>query len=219
MTPYYDEDGITIYHGDCREVLPSIEVADVGLVLTDPPYGMAYKAQRDGRERSRRTQWIVPSVVGDNETFDPTPLLRFPNVILWGANWYANRLPISGGWIIWDKKPMGKRRGFMSSDVELAWSNVTGRTHKAAIQWDGSERDSDEGFLHPTQKPVTLMRWLLDEFMPPYGLVLDPYLGSGSTLIAARARGSRAIGIEIEEKYCEIAVQRLAQGVLALENT
>lgn len=203
--PYYCEDGITIYHGDCREILPHIE-AD--MVVTDPPYGIAL-------DTSSRCDWLPDHepVAGDDEPFDPGHLvaLGLPT-ILWGANHYASRLPDSRGWLAWDK---ATRNGLdlKQAEVEFAWSNFISRPRAFRHMWSGAFRDSERGTrYHPTQKPVALMAWCLSLVPDMYGdLVLDPYMGSGPTLRAAKDLGRRAIGIELEERYCEIAVQRLAQ--------
>jgi DNA modification methylase len=217
VTPYYQDDLVTIYHGDCREVGEGIglAVSDIGMLLTDPPYGIDYQPARDGRV-SGPARWERGSrVTGDREPFDPTHLLdwRVPT-ILFGANHYADRLPPSGGWLVWDKTPRGIREGFIYSHAELAWTNVLGHVEKIALEWDGASRQG-EPFLHPTQKPVGLMRILIERYSKP-GVVLDPYAGSGTTLVAAKQTGRRAIGIEIEERYCEIAAQRCSQEVLGL---
>jgi len=204
--PYYDAGGVTIYHGDALALLPLLEC---DAVLTDPPYGIGYKPLR-GSNGSKL--WGAETVRGDDAPFDPAPVLALdvPS-ILWGANNYRSNLPDSAGWLVWDKVPDGIRDGFTYSHAELAWTNLFGRVLKYAENWQGSSR-SGEGFHHPTQKPVSLMRWCL-ELLPP-GTALDPYCGSGSTLVAAKALGRRAIGVEIEERYCEVAARRLAQEVL-----
>jgi DNA modification methylase len=207
--PYYQDEFCTIYHGDCREILPSLGPVD--LVLADPPYGMKYKPLR-GADGSKR--W-VEGVRGDDESFNPSHLVGFGKVVLFGANWYADRLPISGGWIVWDKTPRGVKDGFHASHAELAWTNCASSVSKFSLQWGGEARNS-EGFFHPTQKPVALMRWVIERFTEPGQLVVDPYMGSGPCLVAAKDLGRKAIGIEIEERYCEIAARRLAQEVLAL---
>jgi DNA modification methylase len=208
VKPYYEHAGITIYHGDCREVLQHVS-ADV--LVTDPPYGIAYKPLR-GSNGSK--MWGSETVAGDDVPFDPEPLLALglPS-ILWGANHYASRLPDSGGWLVWDKTPSGIREGFIYSHAELAWTSATARVHKFSLNWQGADR-AGELFWHPTQKAVTLMEWCLG-FVPD-GTVLDPFMGSGTTLVAAKNLGRKAIGIEIEERYCEIAAKRLAQEVLPL---
>ena len=211
MKPYYDEGGITIYHGDCREVLPRLTI-DVGLLLSDPPYGIDYKPLR-GSNGSK--MWGMETVTGDAEPFDPSHLLRYPRLVLFGANHYADKLPASGGWIVWDKTPRGIREGFIYSHAELAWSNVTGHVEKFVLEWQGNSRQGED-FLHPTQKPIALMRWVIQRFGDGGEVVVDPYMGSGTTLVAAQELRRRAIGIEIEERYCEIAAKRLSQQTLGL---
>ena len=133
---------------------------------------------------------------------------------MWGANWYASRLPDSGGWLIWDKTPLGAKQGFIASDGELAWSNINGRILKYRMQW-GGEAHGDEGHNHPTQKPVALMRWCIELAGGDAQTILDPFMGSGTTLRAAKDLGRKAIGIEIEERYCEIAAKRMSQLAMA----
>lgn len=221
MTPYYEEDGITIYHSRCEDVLPSIDPAGVSLVLTDPPYGVGYQIDRQLVGVGNRRVWMGgrPPVHGDDEPFDPSHLLRFSRLVLFGANHYASRLPDSGGWIVWDKTGGGRGPNNSFADVELMWTNLARTPRIRHHLWKGLTRDSEAGrrVLHPTQKPVSLMKWLLGEHSQPGDLILDPYMGSGPVAQACHEMGRRYIGIEIEEKYCEIAVQRLAQGVLEFQ--
>lgn len=207
LEPYYAEGGITIYCADCRDILPGIETAD--LVLTDPPYGMDYKPLR-GADGSKR--W-AEGVAGDAEPFDPAHLLRFPRLVLFGANWYADQLPASGGWLVWDKTPRSIKDGFAASHAELAWTNLCTSVRKFSLQW-GGEAHGGEPHLHPTQKPVGLMRWALQQFTEHGQLVLDPYMGSGPVAEACLQMGRRYIGIEIREDYCAAAVSRFKQGFL-----
>ena len=115
--------------------------------------------------------------------------------------------------MVWDKTPNGAKNGFVASHAELAWTNLCGRTLKYTQQW-GGEAHGNEPHVHPTQKPVTLMEWCIGQAPDDAAVIVDPYMGSGSVLIAARNMKRRAVGIEIEEKYCEVAAKRLAQGVL-----
>ena len=223
-TPYYEQDGITIYHGDCRDILPLIEPGSVDLVLTDPPYGMnldtnysslagttkwkAVKGDYAGKEYAR--------VAGDDAPFEPALILSFGRpTILFGADHYSDKLPPSRGWIVWDKREeLGSN---MLSDAELAWTNIATPTRIYRHKWLGYMRASEVGkHLHPTQKPVTLMRWILGKWSNPSGLVLDPYMGSGPVARACADTGRRYIGIELEERYCEIAAKRLQQSVLPM---
>jgi site-specific DNA-methyltransferase (adenine-specific) len=216
VKPYYQDPAVTIYHGDCREVLPGLS-ADV--LVSDPPYWIAYSPGGGGKGfRGKGKGWgksfAGPDVVrGDSEPFDPAPLLALglPSV-LWGANHYADRLPASPTWLVWDKRRGLVRNDF--ADCEMAWSNIGGPARVYSHLWYGVWRDSDEDRLHPTQKPLPVMVWCLG--LVPGGVVLDPFMGSGTTLRAAKDLGRKAIGIEIEERYCEIAARRMGQEVLSL---
>lgn len=220
MTPYYDEGGITIYCGDCREILPTLGTFD--LTLTDPPYGTGGRPHNGGGKRSGGKQWTRRSsesarVIGDDAPFDPRPLLGLaPATVLWGANWYADKLPGSPFWLAWDRK-CGRAPKTTTTDVELAW--VRGHRFRTVRlfrhMWAGLQRDSENGrrSLHPTQKPVPLMAWCLS-FFPEARTVVDPYMGSGPVAKACADAGLRYVGIELVEAYCERSVARLAQRTL-----
>lgn len=217
MTPYWSSsDGrLTIVHGDSREILPSIETRNV-LVLTDPPYGIDLDTANRQRQRGALTLTNdYPPVYGDDEPYDPTPLLRFPRLILFGGNHFADRLPTSPSWLIWDKTDglrSGRAIGFNdNADAELIWTNLGGPVRVLKHQWIGLMKMSERGDarVHPTQKPVLLMRWLIEMFARPDDVILDPYMGAGSTLVAAMSLGRQAIGIEYTQPYCDIAVGRL----------
>lgn len=215
---YYDEDGIAIYHADCHDVLPSVSPEDVALVLTDPPYGIDL---RGGRFQNGSGTADVALVAGDAEPFDPTHLLAFGRCIIWGANHFAHKVP-PGGWIVWSKVQDNRwstGKASTRSVAEVAWTNLHGYVTLYNCFWAGSPlyRKSERGqSLHPTQKPAELMRWLVDRYTKPGDLVLDPYMGSGPVAQACSDLGRRYIGIEIEKDYCDIAVGRLTQGVLAV---
>lgn len=193
---------VALYNADCLTLLPLIPVGVVDAVVTDPPYGMDYKPLRgsDGSKLFR------DAVDGDDKPFDPAPWLGFNQVILFGANWYASRLPDSGGWIVWDKTPRGIKRGFYASHCELAWTNLFGRVQKFALQWGGEAHDGEDHF-HPTQKPLRLMYWCLEQTA---GTVLDPYMGSGTCGVAAVKLRRPFIGIEKSALHFETARDRIA---------
>ena len=221
LTPYYHDPvaGITIYCGDCREILPLLPDKSVDLVLTDPPYGMnndADYSRFSGGNTRRGPGTKHNSIVGDGAPFNPAQFLQWP-CILWGANHYWNSLP-KGGCLVWIKRNDGAFGTFLS-DAELAF--ISGRSGVYCYRhvFAGSMKAIDAGFApyepsaHPNQKPVGLMACCLG-FFAEARTVADPFMGSGTTLVAAKQLGRKAIGIEIEEKYCEIAVKRLSQEML-----
>ncbi|WP_282756005.1 DNA-methyltransferase [Desulfuromonas thiophila] len=205
VKPFYQEPAGVIYCADCLDILPRIPDKAIDLVLTDPPYGINInKSNRLSVSRGRGGEdW-------DGQKADPrimSWILTFPmTAIIWGGNYYG--LPAVRGFLIWDKLNDG--RDF--ADCEFAWTNIdmVARIFKIRPQ------NMDGGKVHTTQKPVKLMTWCisLDKSNPQ--IILDPFLGSGTTAVAAKQLGRKFIGIEIEEKYCQIAVERLRQEVLPL---
>ena len=216
MTPYYSDDACTIYHGDCREVAPVL--GESFTLVTDPPYGMGWNTDTSrfsggtsasvARRGIGRTDW--GSVHADDSPFNPSPWLAYPNVVLWGSNHFAARLPV-GTTLVWIKR-FDAAFGSFLSDAELAW--VKGG-HGVYCSRDTSMAGEARARVHPTQKPLGIMRWSIER-AGGERTVLDPFMGSGTTLRAAKDLNRKAIGIEIEERYCEIAASRLAQEVLAL---
>ena len=205
-TPYYEHGGITIYCGDCREIAPAL--AEGIAVVSDPPYGMNYDTNGTRFTLGGRT---LPPVFGDDEPFDSRPWTQYRSCVLWGFNHFPSSLP-SGGALVWIKRSEAAYGAFLS-DAEIAWTN---NGHGVYIY-----RDTHHAIAcnrqHPTQKPVGLMMWTITRSgAPEDATILDPFMGSGTTLVAAKRLGRRAIGIEIEERYCEIAVRRLAQEVMPL---
>lgn len=218
-------DGITVIHSDCREILPLIEPAFVDLVLTDPPYGISV-VQRNNRARNGDVRpghvpgtwksWAL--VAGDDEAFNPSPLLVFPRLVLFGANNYADQLPPSQSWIVWDR--LNGATPADNADAELIWTNLGGTVRTYRQCWRGVAREDDglepTRHIHPTQKPVKVMLWLLERYTKPGDLVLDPYMGSGPIAKACQMTRRRYIGIEVEEIYVQRAIKRLEQSVLPL---
>jgi len=207
MKPYYEHGGITIYHGDCREILPTLGPVD--LVLTDPPYGLGDKWQGGGG--TAKTSWKFDpkeARAWDGSTVDAVNGLPEMAIecIVWGGNYYA--LPTSRCWLVWDKKQNDK---WTTGQAELAWTNLDRPVR--VLRMAQCEQANEGPKNHPTQKPHKLMMWCL-KWSQTDGMILDPFMGSGTTLRAAKDLGRKAIGIEIEEKYCEIAAKRMAQEVL-----
>ena len=210
MRPYYEHAGITIYHGDCREIMPGLQF---DVISTDPPYGISHPTnfRSRGRGRLAACKDYLP-VHGDSEPFDPSWILALGKpTLLWGANHFASRLPDASGWLVWDKE---RPVDLDQATAELAWSNFIKGVRVFRHLWNGMLRASKDALVHPTQKPEALHKWCFALRWFPPGTVVDPYMGSASLLRAAKDLKRPAIGIEIEESYCEIAAKRLGQEVL-----
>jgi site-specific DNA-methyltransferase (adenine-specific) len=179
----------TLYLGDCLEILPNLE--DVDAIVTDPPYGIYAKGGKWGRKAEHR--WDA-GIVGIAPILDAAPI-----VVIWGGNYY--QLPPSRGWLVWWKRDSTPS----TADVELAWTNID--MNAKLIDHTISATNAERGF-HPTQKPLRVMRWCLT-FVPDAATILDPFMGSGTTGVACANLGRRFIGIEIEERYFDIACKRI----------
>ena len=213
-----------LYRADCLDILPQLPdgVVDgvVDAVVTDPPYGIAYSPGGGGRSAfgkgtTHKKFTRCDLVIGDSAAFDPSPFLNFESVILWGGNYFAQSLPPSPAWLVWDKHLA--ESGLSFSEAEMAWTNLSSRVLIMRHLWNGVCKGSECGKSrdHPTQKPIALMRWCIEKTT---GTVLDPFMGSGTTGVAAAQLGRDFIGVEIDAKYFDIAVNRikaaLAQGRL-----
>jgi site-specific DNA-methyltransferase (adenine-specific) len=216
VKPYYEQDGITIYHGDCRDVSVAADV-----VVSDPPYGMNWNTDHtrftvgaNGDGPGRPSHQKHERVRSDDETFDPEPWLSYRGCVLWGFHHFASKLP-KGTTLVWIKRHDSAFGSFLS-DADLAWmKGGEGVYCKRDVSLQGESRFR----LHPTQKPEPLMRWCIERASGHGDTILDPFMGSGTTLVAAKRLGRKAIGIEQEERYCEIAAKRLAQGALFTEQS
>jgi DNA modification methylase len=213
MKPYYQDDYVTIYHGDCREILPSLPKVD--LVLTDPPYGIG----ESSKKHESRGKLCKAGGYGQSD-WDDEPISQSlwndiafnysDYSIVWGGNFYNT--PASSCWLVWDKD--NGSNDF--ADCELAWTNIKCAVRKLRYRWNGMLQEPGkphEKRQHPTQKPLLVMSWAISK-SPKSQTILDPFMGSGTTLRAAKDLRRKAIGIEIEEKYCEISAKRMAQEVL-----
>jgi len=198
----------TLYLGDCLEVMPTLD--RVGSVVTDPPYGIKYSHGKGGGKLAKSTVFDNHAIIGDDKPFDPTPFLNFETVILFGANHYADKLPPSSCWLIWDK-----RDGICTNDqadCEMAWTNKKSPARLIRHLWNGMLKASEKGVarVHPTQKPVAVMEWCLGLVTKRISLpVLDPFMGSGTTGVACAKLGRKFIGIELDEAYFNIACERI----------
>lgn len=184
-----------IIEGDCLEVMRGFADKQFDLVLTDPPYGIGIAAN-PFRQKYEKEKWddFVPSKEYFNEIFRVSQ-----QQVIWGGNYFG--LPASQGFLVWDKK---QPEDFSSSMCEMAWMSRQSPA-KLYKEWVVSIKK-----FHPTTKPLELMRWCISLF-PEAETILDPFAGSGTTIVAAKELGKTATGIEISPKYCEIARNRLAQ--------
>lgn len=246
MRPYYEEDGIAIYHGDCREVLPTLEGGGMAAVVTDPPYG---DTSLDWDEPVK--DWLDLVDVKQVWCFASLRFLlehgadftdagwRYGQEVVWekhnGSGFHADRFKrvhefavhwYRGNWRGLYLKPPTTNDARKRTVRRKTRPSHTGHIEKSAYaSEDGGPRlmrsvlavRSEHGrALHPTQKPLGILAPLITYSVPPSGAVLDPFMGAGSTLRAAKDSGRKAIGIEKSERYCEIAAERLAQEVFDL---
>lgn len=202
---------VRLIHGDCLEVLPTLEAGSVDAVITDPPWG-----SNNDCDYTRFSGGLWPNhhhrrrgIIGDDEPFDPSPWLGFPQVVLWGYQFFAPRLPV-GTLLVWNKK-RDSQLGTFLSDGEIAWQKGGKGVYIFPHVWHGFDRASErnQGILHPTQKPVALFRWCLERATKPGDTVIDPYMGSGSCGVACIETGRDFIGIELDADYFTIAQRRI----------
>lgn len=229
MKPYYSEHGIIIYHADCREVLPSL--AGIGMIVTDPPYGTDDLAQGYGRKQNHsvagENQWRIAGDANTEIIAEIVPaLLAVLAADSWCLSFCAARKMIDVGnlfagcgfeffgEIVWDKCMPG-----LGYTIRYTHESILVFKKGAALKDDRPvlsilRESSDRQFTdsrHPHEKPISVLKAML---LLGGGDVLDPFMGSGSTLRAAKDLGRKAIGIEINEAYCEMAARRLRQEVL-----
>lgn len=202
-------DDVTLYHGDCLDILPTLGQVDA--VVTDPPYGINWDtnlARFTGKRKHGGLGRNYDAFIrGDDAPFDPSPWLKYDNVVLWGYHHFSARLP-SGSVLVWIKR-FDSAFGSFLSDAELAWmKGGYGVYCKRDMSLLGETNDR----AHPTQKPVSLMEWCMDKAKVPIGaIVLDPFMGSGTTGVACVRTGRRFIGIEIDPTYYAIAERRIRE--------
>lgn len=211
-----------LWHGDCREVLPLLP--KTAAIVSDPPYGIAYKHSGGGKgihsgaKVGAHHNFVGHAIHGDDAAFDPAHLRDWP-CVLFGADHYAARLPADGVFHVWDKDPRGRMEWDSFSDAELAWTNWRTRRRVFRFLWKGlCQEGAATKRLHPTMKPTEVMTWCIRMLPAKVDVVCDPYMGSGSTGVAAMNLGLRFVGVEIHRPYFDEACRRIeaaqAQGQL-----
>lgn len=197
----------TLYLGDCREILPGLGSVDA--CLTDPPYGIG----ENHKKVASRGKLAAPKDYGEFD-WDSAPPSRETIsqlfvmskwVIIFGGNYF--HLPPTSCWLVWDKQ--NGENDF--ADCELAWTNLPKAVRRIYWRWNGMIRRGDDIREHPTQKPEGVMSWCLEQLPADVTTILDPFMGSGTTGVAAVRAGKKFIGIEREPKYFEIALRRISE--------
>ena len=199
-----------LYLGDCMDILPTLPKVDA--VITDPPYGIG----EDGGDKNRRRGY-KPLVVHEKLDWDKERpekeifeliLMASEVQVIWGGNYFADLLPPSMGWFYWDKKMGGD-----FSDGELAWTSQKRAVRDFSKSPFANLRGGHDR-VHPTQKPVELMKWCIEQCQNNPQTILDPFMGSGTTGVAAVQMGRKFIGIEREPKYFDIACRRIEEAYM-----
>lgn len=196
----------TLYLGDCRDILPTLPKVDA--VITDPPYGIG-EARANNKSRTCLAQ---SKDYGTSDWDDKPPSQELLSLVLaagkwqtlFGGNYFG--LPASSCWLVWDK--LNGDNDF--ADCELAWTNWPKAVRRLQWRWHGMIRQGNEERFHPTQKPLQVMAWVID-LCPKADTILDPFMGSGTTGVAAIERGKSFIGVEREQSYFDIACRRIEQ--------
>jgi site-specific DNA-methyltransferase (adenine-specific) len=196
----------TLYLGDCRDILPTL--AKVDAVVTDPPYGIGIDGQKGSQSKNPKHDRKEHEFLGwDSERPSADIFQEIFNAseeqIIWGGNYFVEHLPARKGWLVWDKG----QHGLTMSDAELAFTSLEKPLRVKVVNRCEIIKG---GALHPTQKPVSLMKWCLEQ-IPHCNTILDPFMGSGTTGVAAIQMGRKFIGIEREPKYFEVACRRIAE--------
>lgn len=231
MKPYYEQDGVTIYHGDCRDVADLIPPKSVDLLLTDPPYGMAFVSGWTAEKATVRSDGVrqgvrvVRSGLNALEAAfgDDMHALVFCHWESW-PDFYDNLCHLFGmrNALVWHKGGggMGDLRHEYAKDYEVVLFGARGRGREIRGIRTGAvihhKRVPAAQRAVPFEKPVGLLAGFVERHSEPGHLVLDPFMGSGPTLVAAKNAGRRVIGVELEERLCEVAAERLSQSVLDL---
>lgn len=191
----------TLYLGDCLEILPGLGRVDA--VVTDPPYGIGMDGGKVGKAEYEKFDW--DSVTADEAVELARSISRYQ--VIFGGNYYA--LPPSGHWLVWDKQ----NDPTTFADFEMAWTNLGKTSRMVRHLWSGPYMKVKEARFHPTQKPEGVMRWCLEQLPTHCKTILDPFMGSGTTGVAAAKLGRKFIGIEIEQTYFDIACRRIEEAL------
>jgi DNA modification methylase len=191
---------------DSDQVAKLMNGQKADMVFTDPPYGISYKSP-SGKGKTNRGDYDI--ILNDDKPFNPNCLFGYcDKIVTWGANHYADKLPNSAQWLVWDKREGDAINN--NSDCELAWCSFGGSARLFHHKWNGMIKASEknEKRVHPTQKPIELIKWSF-EITDAGKLILDLFLGSGSTMVAAHQLKRKCYGMELDPKYCQVILDRM----------
>ena len=224
--PVHIGDWCTLYHADSAEITDTLRAHNPDAVIMDPPYGI--KLHKAGVVSESGINVVSKSgqlwkrhnpahgshkIEGDDVGALLQPWFSFPQTLLWGSDHLRSQLPDGGRFLCWDK--LGERDGYDDfSDVEFGWHSRKGKATKVFHKWKGMVRDRSGGDqeprCHPMQKPIRVMEWCIEQCrLEPGATILDPYIGSGTTAIAAFKRRMRFVGVEIDKRWFDVAVERI----------
>jgi site-specific DNA-methyltransferase (adenine-specific) len=192
-----------------------------GAVVTDPPYGMNLDTKMSSRAGHKDEWEYTPKhydkVIGDDTDYDPAPIFEnwgsCAEIFLWGADYYAESIPArkQGSWLVWDKREGIEDIKFSLSSFELCWSKARHSREIIRQRWMGlmgTESQDVRSRVHPTQKPIEVFDWIISKYSSNGAIIVDPYLGSGTTLIACERLGRKCRAVEISPAYVAVAIQR-----------
>ncbi len=195
---------------DSEQVAKLMNGEKADMVFTDPPYGMNLNVNyKDIYKNAKGKTKNQIKIIGDNKQFDPTFLLSFcKEVFIWGADYFCQMIPIDGSWFVWDKK-IGK--GKIGNEFELCWSKQKHKKEILEIEWAGFRgiEKNDGKRIHPTQKPISLCSYFINKFSDEENIIIDLFLGSGSTIVASHQLYRKCYGMELDPKYCQVIIDRM----------
>ena len=205
--------------GDSTKDLDTLLDKEIDLLLTDPPYGMNLNTDWTGAKSNLKFIEDKKAfggnrynpVLNDDVEFNPTHLLKYKEVILWGADYYADKLPKDGSWFVWDKRLTDDADKMYGSTFELCWSKIPHKRDILRVKWAGifgTETQDIKKRVHPTQKPLEVSTYFIEKLTKENNTVLDCYLGSGSTLIACEQTNRICYGMELDPAYIDVIIER-----------
>lgn len=203
---------VQLFCGDCLEILPTLAAGAADVVITDPPYGIGEVSARNNSRSKVVSARNYGEYSWDKERTSPAAFIEMRRIakhqVVFGGNYYTDILPPSSSWIVWNKLNSGD-----FADCELAWTSHKRAVRKIDYLWNGMFKKYPEDRVHPTQKPLFVMTWIVENYSDFGATILDPFMGSGTTGVAAVRLGRNFIGIEKDPGYFAIAKRRIDEAL------